>query len=41
MIEPEEGRLLCEEEGQGKLASIERLLDWVEIGIRPKPLEGK
>ncbi len=41
VIEPEEGRLLCEEEGQGKLASIERLLDWVEYGIRPKPLKGK
>ena len=41
VIEPEEGRLLCEEEGQGKLASIERLLDWVEYGLRPKPLKGK
>lgn len=40
LIEPEEGRLVCEEEGQGKLASIERMLDWVEYALRPKPLEG-
>ncbi|RMH04131.1 MAG: bifunctional phosphopantothenoylcysteine decarboxylase/phosphopantothenate--cysteine ligase CoaBC [Aquificota bacterium] len=40
IIEPEEGRLVCEEEGQGKLASVERLLDWVEYALRPKPLKG-
>ncbi|MEJ5338335.1 MAG: bifunctional phosphopantothenoylcysteine decarboxylase/phosphopantothenate--cysteine ligase CoaBC [Aquificaceae bacterium] len=41
IIEPEEGKLLCEEEGQGRLASLERLLDWVEYALRPKLLEGK
>ncbi|MFN3598783.1 MAG: bifunctional phosphopantothenoylcysteine decarboxylase/phosphopantothenate--cysteine ligase CoaBC [Aquificaceae bacterium] len=41
IIEPEEGRLLCEEEGQGRLASIDRILDWVEYALRPKPLSGK
>ncbi len=41
IIEPEEGKLLCEEEGQGRLASVERILDWVEYAIRPKPLKGK
>jgi phosphopantothenoylcysteine decarboxylase/phosphopantothenate--cysteine ligase len=41
IIEPEEGKLVCEEEGQGKLASEERLLDWIEYSLRPKPLEGK
>jgi phosphopantothenoylcysteine decarboxylase/phosphopantothenate--cysteine ligase len=41
IIEPEEGRLACEEEGKGRLASLERILDWVEWGIRPKPLQGK
>ncbi len=40
IVEPEEGKLVCEEEGQGKLASIKRLLDWVEWGLRPKPLKG-
>ncbi|MFN3264493.1 MAG: bifunctional phosphopantothenoylcysteine decarboxylase/phosphopantothenate--cysteine ligase CoaBC, partial [Aquificaceae bacterium] len=34
-------KLLCEEEGQGRLASLERLLDWVEYALRPKLLEGK
>ncbi|MCS7308261.1 MAG: bifunctional phosphopantothenoylcysteine decarboxylase/phosphopantothenate--cysteine ligase CoaBC, partial [Aquificaceae bacterium] len=41
IIEPEEGKLLCEEEGQGRLASIDRLLDWVEYALRPKPLSSK
>ncbi len=41
IIEPEEGRLACEEEGQGKLASKERLLDWIEYAVRPKPLKGR
>ncbi len=41
IVEPEEGRLLCEEEGQGRLASIQRLLDWIEYALRPKPLTGK
>ncbi|MCS7277273.1 MAG: bifunctional phosphopantothenoylcysteine decarboxylase/phosphopantothenate--cysteine ligase CoaBC [Aquificaceae bacterium] len=41
VIEPEEGKLLCEEEGQGRLASVERILDWVDYALRPKPLEGK
>jgi phosphopantothenoylcysteine decarboxylase/phosphopantothenate--cysteine ligase len=41
IIEPEEGKLACEEEGKGRLASLERILDWVEWGIRPKPLQGK
>lgn len=41
IIEPEEGLLLCKEEGQGRLASVERILDWVEYAIRPKPLSGK
>lgn len=40
LIEPEEGRLLCEEEGQGKLASVERIMDWIEYALRPKPLTG-
>ncbi len=41
LVEPEEGRLICQEEGQGRLASIQRLLDWIEYALRPKPLEGK
>lgn len=41
IIEPEEGKLLCEEEGQGRLASLERILDWVNYALRPKPLKGK
>ena len=28
IIEPEEGKLACEEEGKGRLASLERILDW-------------
>ncbi|MFN3813505.1 MAG: bifunctional phosphopantothenoylcysteine decarboxylase/phosphopantothenate--cysteine ligase CoaBC [Aquificaceae bacterium] len=41
VIEPEEGKLVCEEEGQGKLASEGRILDWVEYSLRPKYLLGK
>lgn len=41
IIEPEEGKLLCEEEGQGRLASLERILDWVNYALRPKPLKDK
>ncbi len=41
IIEPEEGVLACEEEGKGRLASLERILDWVEWGIREKSLFGK
>lgn len=41
IVEPEEGKLLCEEEGQGRLASLERLLDWIEYALRPKLLKGK
>lgn len=41
IIEPEEGLLACQEEGQGKLASNQRLIDWIEYSIRPKPLQGK
>lgn len=40
-IEPEWGVLACEEEGEGKLASNERLLDWILWALHPKPLEGK
>lgn len=41
IIDPEEGLLACEERGQGKLASKERLIDWVEYSLRKKPLNGK
>lgn len=41
IVEPEEGKLLCEEEGQGRLAGEERILDWVEYSLRPKHLLGK
>lgn len=41
VIEPEWGVLACEEEGEGKLASNERLLDWVVWALYPKPLEGR
>ena len=41
IVEPEEGKLVCEEEGQGKLAREERILDWIEYSLRPKPLLGK
>ncbi|MEN3028246.1 MAG: bifunctional phosphopantothenoylcysteine decarboxylase/phosphopantothenate--cysteine ligase CoaBC [Aquificaceae bacterium] len=41
VVEPEEGKLLCEEEGQGRLASLERLLDWIEYALRPKLWKGR
>lgn len=41
IIDPEEGKLVCEEEGQGKLASENRILDWIEYALRPKPLKDK
>ncbi len=41
VIEPEWGVLACEEEGEGKLASEERLLDWVCYALSDKPLKGK
>ncbi|WP_457601670.1 bifunctional phosphopantothenoylcysteine decarboxylase/phosphopantothenate--cysteine ligase CoaBC [Hydrogenivirga sp.] len=41
IVEPEWGVLACEEEGEGKLASTERLLDWVAWALHPKPLKGK
>lgn len=40
LIEPEWGVLACEEEGEGKLASAERLIDWLCWASLPKPLEG-
>lgn len=41
VIEPEWGILACEEEGEGKLASEDRLIDWVVWALYPKLLEGK
>ncbi len=41
IIEPDEGLLACQDYGQGKLASKEKLIDWIEYAIRPKVLEGK
>ncbi|EDP75208.1 bifunctional phosphopantothenoylcysteine decarboxylase/phosphopantothenate--cysteine ligase CoaBC [Hydrogenivirga sp. 128-5-R1-1] len=41
VIEPEWGVLACEEEGEGKLASEDRLLDWVCYALKDKPLKGK
>ncbi len=41
VIEPEWGVLACEEEGEGKLASEDRLLDWVCYALNDKPLKGK
>ncbi len=41
IIEPEWGILACEEEGEGKLASEKRLIDWVLWALHPKSLEGK
>ncbi len=41
IIEPEWGVLACEEEGEGKLASVERLIDWIIWALYPKPLKGK
>lgn len=39
IIEPEFGILACEEVGEGKLASKERLIDWVYYYLEPKPLK--
>jgi len=41
IVEPEWGLLACEEEGEGKLASERRIVDWVLWSLHPKPLEGK
>ena len=41
LIEPEWGVLACEEEGEGKLASEKRIVDWVIWSLYPKPLEGR
>lgn len=41
VIEPEWGVLACEEEGEGKLASEDRLIDWVIWSLYPKLLVGK
>ena len=41
VIEPEFGILACEEEGEGKLASEGRIVDWILWSLHPKPLEGK
>ncbi|MDQ7082571.1 MAG: bifunctional phosphopantothenoylcysteine decarboxylase/phosphopantothenate--cysteine ligase CoaBC [Aquificota bacterium] len=41
IVEPEWGILACEEEGEGKLASEERLLDWLCWALFPKRLKGK
>jgi len=41
IIKPEEGLLACDEEGEGKLASVERIYDWILWSLMPKPLEGK
>jgi phosphopantothenoylcysteine decarboxylase/phosphopantothenate--cysteine ligase len=41
IIEPEFGVLACEEVGEGKLASIDRLKDWILFSLEEKPLRGK
>ncbi|NPB07163.1 MAG: bifunctional phosphopantothenoylcysteine decarboxylase/phosphopantothenate--cysteine ligase CoaBC, partial [Aquificae bacterium] len=41
IVKPEEGLLACNEYGEGKLASTERLLLAVERALHPKPLKGK
>ena len=40
-VEPKEGTLACGEEGQGKLADVERIVAAVYSGLTPKILEGK
>ena len=40
IIEPEFGVLACEEVGEGKLASKERLIDWIHYSLEPKDLKG-
>ena len=39
VIEPEFGVLACEEVGEGKLASKERLIDWIHYSLEPKNLK--
>ncbi len=39
IIEPEFGVLACEEVGEGKLASKERLVDWIHYALEPKDLK--
>ena len=39
IIEPEFGVLACEEVGEGKLASKERLIDWIHYSLEPKHLK--
>ncbi len=41
VVEPEWGVLACEEEGEGKLAGKERILDWIHYALTPKRLKGK
>jgi phosphopantothenoylcysteine decarboxylase/phosphopantothenate--cysteine ligase len=41
IIKPDYGVLACEEEGEGKLADEERLLDWLAWSLFPKPLKGR
>ncbi|NPA32443.1 MAG: bifunctional phosphopantothenoylcysteine decarboxylase/phosphopantothenate--cysteine ligase CoaBC [Aquificae bacterium] len=41
IVEPEPGRLACDEEGEGKLASVERLAEWVERALEKQSLKGK
>ncbi len=41
IIEPEYGLMVCEEEGIGKLPSVERLEEWIYWKAYPKRLEGK
>ncbi len=38
VVEPEEGRLACGEEGPGRLASLERLLAALRLGLRRQDL---
>ena len=40
VIDPEYGILACEEEGEGKLASVERLLDWIFWALEEKTWKG-
>ncbi len=41
VIDPEWGVLACEEEGEGKLASKERIVHWINYAISPKRFRGK
>ncbi|HIP43052.1 MAG TPA: bifunctional phosphopantothenoylcysteine decarboxylase/phosphopantothenate--cysteine ligase CoaBC [Aquifex aeolicus] len=41
VVEPEFGVLACEEVGEGKLASKERLIDWIYYYLEEKGLKGK